>query len=930
MSAPSDRPAGRQDGHDTAEYLDTGRLQPLDALPAGSLPPGSKSSGVYHPMASTIAALRRMGNATSTSASNGPSAPSPSSTVQAPGQMANSASVTGANVPTHGRYALFAAGLAPGPGCTRTTHNSSPNYGQSGRIPVSFSTNSSASYHTSIGNPTMINAYDRPPGPQSAYSNVYGRSSVPQPGPGGNSYQSYSPLTHGVGVGLHSTDLSNINASFAASGLTGNANAFSTPQQYQSLEYTTTNSAWGDRNRDYNQPDTENLANRHREADEMVKDVPAVPEDAHGKRKREGGPGERMINNFVDEYVTDTTGLDRQYSVESRGSGTRFQAGSAASTTPATPAQLQALQLLNSTLSSRGMNRLIIPGHTNVNTDALSPGTTTGHTSTDAPDAATGPAPTPPAAVPSMSWPSYSTRPGWPAKSPLQQGIYGASYTGTRSPGPLVWKDTLSPEDMEDGWPPSKVGTFESNLVQNQPLTDPETQEADRQGQGVNISGVDVFRPFIRSTPNAGRGESHETDYDYINGIAIDTDADPFKCDSTGPTDPPLTVRLPLLNTDTSVPRKSFLKSLVANPIKYDKLSSIDRRARIEFEKSKGESTTGTTDSPARARPNVSSVSPIGTVPPKRSRKDVAPAIADVYSNHGILDKHADWLVGERLLTFLLEYDQGEILESSGDQSRKARQKVAKVKARAFEDRAYDRQITIEAVRAAFEAEKEQFRFDKRVKEIGLNRATMEKNLYFYGPDASPNGLTRRFDVGIYRWNKMMSSKYGVDEAVRAMQRPFDEASLIRELRKALPNDDGVSRNKRKAGKDDSESDIEMPDANPRKKSKTSIPASIMPTQRVGVSDGSPLPVMEPSAFWAQFGSDLQEEYTSTPPEGYFHAETRGYEPPSQKYARQQWQAKNSEEANNLEADLFWQATIWNASHDENGDEVDMTERVIQ
>ncbi|KAG8625794.1 hypothetical protein KVT40_006195 [Elsinoe batatas] len=536
---------------------------------------------------------------------------------------------------------------------------------------------------------------------------------------------------------------------------------------------------------------------------------------------------------------------------------------------PATPNQMSALHTLNTVLTRYGMAPLLVPGNDQVPSPRYPEEAHTGNLQgfSDATGPSAGPSPSttssfafnhPPLAE------SWHARPPPPARAgggTLQQGNGGEDL--------LRWREPMSSADPEAGGFVDQVGTSSRTFWNDYQLTRAETSEAEAQATG-EVSG------------DVGGG---------------------------------------------GAPSRAFAQSLVDNPLQFESIVAQDSRLYRASLRQLPQINPVLTGEPAPSPSQAQSPTNTGRPVKKVKRRHEAPLIAHVYSNHGILDKHADWVAGERALQWLYEYDAREFSEHTGDTTRVSSQKITRIKRRALEDRAAERGITVKAAREGFDAEVEQFRFDKRVQEIGLADATRERNTYFYGFDWQTRTNNRPNGAGRARWLKMMSSRYGTSEEERASQRPFDERRMSLEVNEAHKprrtsalDVDGTGTRRRSSQK--SSGELRLPSLSPRRGSrKPAVPDNITSNPRSGSDAGrASLPSIEALDLRKSSTTTVQEPRVS-PPTGYEHASTCGYETPEARHRREQARTEATEELQQLESDVFGQLSSWNQAHDETGEQ---------
>ncbi|KAF2222767.1 hypothetical protein BDZ85DRAFT_249764 [Elsinoe ampelina] len=536
---------------------------------------------------------------------------------------------------------------------------------------------------------------------------------------------------------------------------------------------------------------------------------------------------------------------------------------------PATPNQMSPQYPLNTILTSRGMAPLQLPGSDQIfsprHTEEARVGNWPGFS--NAAGSSAGPSPT---TAYTFAFTHQPLVESWHAHPPPPARDGGGTLQqGNGGESLLRWRQPMSSADLEAGGLGDQVGTSLAPSWDDYQLTRAETSQAEARPTGEVIG-----------------------------------DAEGGKA-----------------------PSRAFAQSLVDHPLQFESIVAQDSRLYRASIRQPPQINPILTGEPAPSSSQAPSPSDTSRPVKKRKRRHEAPLIANVYSNHGILDKHADWIVGERALQWFCEYDAREFAENTGDTTRIGLQKVTRIKRRALEDRAAERGITVKAAREGFEAEVEQFRFDKRVREIGLADATRERNTYFYGFDWQTRTNNRPNGAGMARWLKMMSSKYGTSEAERASQRIFDERRMSSEVKVAHRlrrvsarevDETGARRkNSRKAS-----GELRLPSLSPRRESQKSVvPDNITSNPRTTSNAGRPsLPSIEALDLRKPSTSTVQESRVP-PPTGYEHASTCGYETPEARYRREQARTEATEELQQLESEMFGQLSSWNQAHDESGEQ---------
>ncbi|PSK37294.1 hypothetical protein B9Z65_2036 [Elsinoe australis] len=302
-------------------------------------------------------------------------------------------------------------------------------------------------------------------------------------------------------------------------------------------------------------------------------------------------------------------------------------------------------------------------------------------------------------------------------------------------------------------------------------------------------------------------------------------------------------------------------------------------------------------------------------------------------TNAQLLEQQPSWIQGEVLLRFLLEYDACELTKARKENS----SNVIKARDRAIEDRAYSLDAEKADVVSKFELEKQEFRFKKRVNEIGEEKADVEREMYLQpslkgGIVQGEPGLQRVNSSGLNKWMKMMSSKLGETEEQTRAGRPF----AVRDMEEAKKKAAQFKADREKAATAIASGETVASEDGPAKKrikrnnstatnggrkgKRTSTAA--VPTSNSELID---LTTLQPDATTPAPASATSQTLTPEQPQqvpwavqqGYVPAATCGYESFEDRAERERQQAEASAEIAAFEASILLEMGNHNIFHDE-------------
>lgn len=314
-------------------------------------------------------------------------------------------------------------------------------------------------------------------------------------------------------------------------------------------------------------------------------------------------------------------------------------------------------------------------------------------------------------------------------------------------------------------------------------------------------------------------------------------------------------------------------------------------------------------------------------------RQNVTDPRAWGMTNAQLLEQQPSWIQGEVLLRFLLEYDACELTKARKENS----SNVIKARDRAIEDRAYSLDAEKADVVSKFELEKQQFRFKKRVDEIGEEKADMEREMYLQpslkgGIVQGEPGLQRVNSSGLNKWMKMMSSKFGETEEQTRAGRPFairdmeeakkkaaqfkadrEKAATAIALGENVASGDGPAKKRTKRNnstatnggrKGKRTSTTATPTSNPQVIDLTTLQPNATTPAPVSATSQTPTPEQPQQVPWA-----VQQ--------GYVPAATCGYESFEDRAERERQQAEALAEIAAFEASMLLELVNHNIFYDE-------------
>ncbi|TKX21217.1 hypothetical protein C1H76_6758 [Elsinoe australis] len=310
-------------------------------------------------------------------------------------------------------------------------------------------------------------------------------------------------------------------------------------------------------------------------------------------------------------------------------------------------------------------------------------------------------------------------------------------------------------------------------------------------------------------------------------------------------------------------------------------------------------------------------------------RQNVTDPRAWGMTNAELLKQQPSWIQGEVLLRFLLEYDACELTKARKENS----SNVIKARDRAIEDRAYSLDAEKADVVSKFELEKQEFRFKKRVNEIGEEKADVEREMYLQpslkgGIVQGEPGLQRVNNSGLNKWMKMMSSKFGETEEQTRAGRPF----AIRDMEEAKKKAAQFKADRKKAATAIASGETVASEDGPAKKqtkrnnstatnggrkgnrtSTAAVPTSN--SQLIDLTTPQPDPRTPVSATSQTPTPEHPQQVPWTVQQGYVPAATCGYESFEDRAERERQQAEASAEIAAFETSMILELANHNAIH---------------